>query len=140
MQKKNNPFSTSCHLAQTNKKKLSPSVRGGMYISSILNLHRFMRRLYEAPKLTLDVVLRHAHVAKRVSCRVIGVCIILFRGTRLEPPPAEFAIACLKTGQRMFLALVETKIAPSAKYASRAKPLPARHGRKRRLQAEHVKS
>jgi hypothetical protein len=122
------------------KNKISPSVCGGMHISTILNLHCFMRRLYEAPKLALNVVLRHTHIAKRVGCRVIGVCAILFRGMHLEPPPAEFPIACLKAGQRVFLAFVEAKIASSAEYTSRAKPLPAGHGRKRRLQAEHVKS
>jgi hypothetical protein len=53
---------------------------------------------------------------------------------------AELAVACLKTRQRMLLPLVESKIPPSAEYASRAKPLPARHGGKRGFQAEHVKS
>jgi hypothetical protein len=112
-----------------------------MYISTVLNFDRFVRGLHQAPKFALDVILRHAHVAKRVGCWiVIRIITLLLRGVCLEPPPAKFAVACLKTRQGMFLSLVESKIAPGAEYASWAKPLPARHRGKLWVQAEHVKS
>jgi hypothetical protein len=113
------------------KKRTLPSVCGGMHISTILDLHRFVRRLYEAPKFALDVILCHADITKHVRCGVFFACVVLFRGMCLEPPSTELAVACLKTGQRMLLPLVKTKIPPSSEYASRAVPLPTRHSRKR---------
>ena len=104
---------------------------GGMNISAIFDFHRFMRRLYEAPKLALDIIFRHTDVVKHIDCRVFFVRVVLIRGVRLEPPPAELPVACLKTRQGMFLALIEPKIPPSAEYASRAKPLSTRHRRER---------
>lgn len=128
---KKNPLSTFHRPAQTNKGNSLPSVCCGMHISTVLDLHRFVRRLYEAPELALDVMLCHADVAEHVGRPILCIYVVLFRGVRLEPPPAEFAVACMKTGQRVLLALVETKIPSSAKYASWAEPLPTRHGRKR---------
>lgn len=113
------------------KKRTLPSVCGGMHISTVLDLHRFVRRLYEAPKLALDVILCHTDVTKHVRCEVFFARVVLFRGMRLEPSSTELAVACLKTGQRMLFPLVETKIPSSSEYAGWAVPLPTRHSRKR---------
>jgi|SRR5712671_7188267 len=99
-----------------------------MHIGTVLNFHRFMRRLYEPPKLALDVILCHTHVTKYSVCDVFRIRIVRFRGMRLKPPPAEFAVACLKARQRVLLALVKTEVPPSTDYASGTKPLPTWHG------------
>jgi hypothetical protein len=97
-----------------------------MHVGIILDLHHFMRRLYEAPKLTLDVMLCHTDITKHVHCGVFFARAVLFRGMRLKPPSTELAITCLKTRQNVPPPRRNQNL-PSPEYTSWAEPLPMRH-------------
>jgi hypothetical protein len=62
-------FSTFYRPGQMNK-TTSPSMCGGMHIGTVLDFHRFTRRLYEPPKFALDVMFCHTNVIEYGICDV----------------------------------------------------------------------
>lgn len=116
-------------------------MRSGMYISTILDFHRFIRRLYKAPEFILYVVLGYERISNAIHRRVIKI-----RGRwgrwRMRGPPssAKLKVARLETRQAVFLSFIKTKITTSAKEADMAEPLPLWNRGQRGVKAKYVES
>lgn len=111
-------------------------------VRAVLYLYCLIGRLHKTPKLSLNIVFRHANVTYRRHSRVIlrRIRIGLRRGVRLEPHLPERFIACLKTGKAMFLSFVEPKIASRSNDASVTEPLTFGDHTKWWIEAEYMKS
>jgi|SRR5882762_91127 hypothetical protein len=120
-----------------------PAMSSGMHIRPVLNLHGFMRRLYESPKFSLNVILRSGNVAHTVNHWVIRfehIYLGVGRGVGLKPQLPKCQISSLKTRETVFFTFIKTEVISGTKEARVAEPLPFWDNSQRRVEAEHMKA